>query len=230
VLAFADTHLQANFTLDIEREGIIWVNQVEDPRPFGVVKIRAEGRITEFHEKPMDCVSDLAIIGIYYFRDGDRLHHELQYLIDNDIRDKGEFQLTSALERMKEQGVAFYPGAVDEWLDCGNKDATVYTNQRYLEFLGEHNGSSDQIELTRSVVIQPCYLGAGVRITDSVVGPHVSIGAGSTVEDSRIKNSIIQERALIQNAHLENSMVGSEARVEGKTRELSLGDYNQIEI
>jgi glucose-1-phosphate thymidylyltransferase len=154
----------------------------------------------------------------------------LQYLIDNNIRDKGEYQLTSALESMKEQGVAFYPGTVDEWLDCGNKDATVYTNQRYLEFLGDHNGSSNQIELTHSVVIPPCYLGAGVRITDSVVGPHVSIGAGCSVEDSRIKNSIIQEGAQIQNAHLENSMVGSEAHVEGKARQLSLGDYNQIEL
>jgi glucose-1-phosphate thymidylyltransferase len=230
VVAFADTLFKANFTLDINREGIIWVNRVEDPRPFGVVKIGTEGHITEFHEKPMDFVSDLAIIGIYYFRDGERLHQELQYLIDHDIRDKGEYQLTSALERMKEQGVAFYPGAVDEWLDCGNKDATVYTNQRYLEFLGNHNGSSEQVELIRSVVIPPCYLGAGVRITDSVVGPHVSIGAGTTVEASRLKNCIIQERALIHNAHLENSMVGSEARVEGTAKQLSLGDFNQLEI
>jgi glucose-1-phosphate thymidylyltransferase len=131
---------------------------------------------------------------------------------------------------MKVQGVAFYPGTVDEWLDCGNKDATVHTNQRYLEFLGNHNGSSEQVDIIRSVVIPPCYLGEGVRITDSVVGPHVSIGAGSTVESSRLHNCIIQERALIHHAHLENSMVGSEARVEGKAKQLSLGDYNQIEL
>ena len=230
VVAFADTLFKANFTLDTQREGIIWVNRVDDPRPFGVVKIGAAGHITEFHEKPQEFVSDLAIIGIYYFRDGERLHRELQYLIDHDIRDKGEYQLTSALERMKEQGMSFYPGAVEEWLDCGNKDATVYTNQRYLEFLGEDNGSSGSAQLIRSVVIPPCYLGEGVRITDSVVGPHVSVGAGSSIESSVVRNSIVQERAEVLGALLENSMVGNEARVRGTARQLSLGDYNQIEV
>jgi glucose-1-phosphate thymidylyltransferase len=121
VVAFADTLFRANFTLDGDADGIIWVNQIEDPRAFGVVKLDANNVITDFVEKPEHFVSDLAIIGIYYFKDGKNLANELQYLIDNDIKDKGEYQLTNALENMKNKGVKFKPGQVDEWLDCGNK-------------------------------------------------------------------------------------------------------------
>src|SRR5665213_1507056 len=127
VVAFADTLFKADFKMDTSQEGIIWVQKIEDPKMFGVVKVNAENVITDFVEKPQTFVSDLAIIGIYYFRDGKNLRNELQYLLDNNIRDKGEYQLTNALENMKNKGLKFFPGRVTEWLDCGNKDATVYT-------------------------------------------------------------------------------------------------------
>src|SRR5690606_35772927 len=134
VVAFADTLFRADFKLDDSKDGIIWVQQVKDPRAFGVVKVDDNNTITDFVEKPEQFVSDLAIIGIYYFKDGANLRMELQYLIDNNIKDKGEYQLTNALENMKQKGIKFSPGKVEEWLDCGNKNATVYTNQRVLEF------------------------------------------------------------------------------------------------
>src|SRR6478609_818944 len=134
VVAFADTLFRADFKLDEKSEGVIWVQKVEDPKPFGVVKVNEKNVITDFVEKPETFVSDLAIIGIYYFKDGENLRKELQYLLDNNIRDKGEYQLTNALENMKNKGLQFTPGKVIEWLDCGNKDSTVYTNQRVLEF------------------------------------------------------------------------------------------------
>ena len=139
VVAFADTLFRADFTLDNNAEGIIWVNKIDDPSAFGVVKVNADNVITDFVEKPKEYVSDLAIIGIYYFKDGIYLKNELQYLIDNNITEKGEFQLTNALENMKQKGTKFVPGKVDEWLDCGNYKATVYTNQRVLEFIKEEN-------------------------------------------------------------------------------------------
>src|SRR5690606_18556018 len=132
-VAFADILFKANFTIDTKKVAIIWTQKVDDPSQFGVVKLDESGRITEFVEKPTDFVSDLAIIGVYYFRDGANLRKEMQYLIDNDIREKGEYQLTNAMENMKNKGMAFYSDQVEEWLDCGNKDATVYTNQRILE-------------------------------------------------------------------------------------------------
>ena len=132
VVAFADTLFKADFSLDNSADGIIWVKQIEDPSAFGVIKLDDNNVITDFVEKPNEFVSDLAIIGIYYFNDGKLLSQELQYLIDNNIKEKGEFQLTNALENMKAKGVKFKPGQVNEWLDCGNKDVTVHTNKKVL--------------------------------------------------------------------------------------------------
>jgi glucose-1-phosphate thymidylyltransferase len=232
VVAFADTLFKADFKLDTNPENTIWVQQVEDPRPFGVVKLNEQGQITDFVEKPEQFVSDLAIIGIYYFRDGAYLRSELQYLIDNNIKEKGEFQLTNALENMKQKGTTFVPGRVTEWLDCGNKNSTVFTNARYLEFLRERQGEAALVDasahITNSIILHPVYIGPGVRVVDSIVGPHVSLGQGTVISDSIIKNCIVQENAKIKHANLHNSMVGSHASVEGHPSDLSIGDYNQI--
>jgi len=211
VVAFADTLFKADFKMDTAREGIIWVQKIEDPRAFGVVKLDHSGNITDFIEKPQTFVSDLAIIGIYYFKDGAYLRSELQYLLDNEIRDKGEYQLTNALENMKTKGTKFAPGKVTEWLDCGNKDATVYT-----------------IMLENTTVIEPCYIGNGAHIVNSVIGPHVSVGAGTRIESSVISNSIIQTHSKIKDTRITNSMVGNYAEIHGKPLDLSVGDYNII--
>lgn len=227
VVAFADTLFKADFTMDTNQEGVIWVQKIEDPRQFGVVKLDNNGVITDFVEKPVEFVSDLAIIGIYYFKDGDYLKSELKYLLDNDIKEKGEYQLTNALENMKQKGTCFVPGKVTEWLDCGNKDATVYTNQRVLEFdKNKPDLVSKSHVCENSIVISPCYIGDDVKIVNSVVGPHVSIGSGTIVENSVIRNSIIQSKSKLISVNIVNSMVGEYAEVKGKSLDLSVGDYN----
>jgi glucose-1-phosphate thymidylyltransferase len=229
VVAFADTLFKADFVMDTEKEGVIWVQKIEDPRQFGVVKLNDSGVITDFVEKPETFVSDLAIIGIYYFKDGDNLKKELQYLLDNNITDKGEFQLTNALENMKRKGIKFEPGKVTEWLDCGNKDATVYTNQRVLEFdKGKSSLKGKNIQNTNSIILEPCFIGDNVRISNSVIGPYASIGANTSVESSIIKNSIVQQGAKLTSVNINNSMLGEGAEVKGKTLDLSISDYTQI--
>ena len=229
VVAFADTLFKADFQLDTNADGTIWVQRVEDPRPFGVIKLNEQNEITDFVEKPEHFVSDLAIIGIYYFRDGAYLRSELQYLLDNNIKDKGEFQLTNALENMKNKGTTFIPAVISEWLDCGNKNATVYTNQRYLEYIKDEEGlvaSSAQLE--NSVIIPPVYIGENARITNSVIGPHVSIGNNTNVYNSVVSNSIIQEDTSLKNGNVANSMMGNFVMFEGRQSDLSLGDFNTL--
>ena len=227
VIAFADTLFKADFKLDSSKEGIIWVQKVEDPRPFGVVKIDADNVITDFVEKPQEFVSDLAMIGIYYFKDGDYLRRELQYLLDNNIKEKGEFQLTNALENIKSKGTRFSPGKVSEWLDCGNKDATVYTNSRILEFNKETARTAKFLN-QNSTIIEPCFIGEGVQLINSTVGPHTSIGENTIIENSTVKNSIIQTNSKIKNAELSNSMVGNYAEFTGKSVDASISDYSTI--
>lgn len=228
IVAFADTLFKAEFKLDTSKDGIIWVQKVEDPSQFGVIKVDGEGVITDLVEKPTSFVSDLAIIGIYFFRDGEALAAEMQYLIDNDIKDKGEYQFTSALQGLNKKGAKLVPGEVKEWLDCGNKNVTVQTNQRYLEFIKDQKLVSDKAQIVNSVVIPPCFIGEGAVIENSVVGPYVSVGENTKVKDSRIWNSIIQKDSAISQAVLENSMLGNFVTFEGSSQDVSLGDYNTI--
>jgi glucose-1-phosphate thymidylyltransferase len=230
VVAFADTLFKADFKMDTSKDGVIWVQKVEDPRPFGVVKYNDQNIITDFVEKPETFVSDLAIIGIYYFKDGAQLKSEIKYLLDNDIKDKGEFQITNALENMKSKGVKFEPGQISEWLDCGNKDSTVATNNRYLEYIQNENLVSSSAKIKDSIIIPPVYIGDNVVIENSVVGPHVSIGNGTVVSNSIIKKSIVQENSKISNANLANSMVGNNATLQGRPADLSVGDFNVISL
>lgn len=229
VVAFADTLFRADFTLDADKDGIIWVQQIPDPRQFGVVKVNTENIITDFVEKPEQFVSDLAIIGIYYFKDGDNLRNEIKYLLDNNITEKGEYQLTNALENMKQKGIRFSPGQVVEWLDCGNKDATVYTNQRVLENVkNSENLIAESAKIINSEIIEPCYIGENVVIENSKIGPHVSLGNNTKVSDSVITNSILQTNVKIESSKIDNSMIGHFAELIKSNGSYSISDYSTI--
>ena len=229
IVAFADTLFRAELKLDKDCDGVIWVNKVEDPRPFGVVKLDGDGIITEFVEKPVEFVSDLAIIGIYYFADGERLRKEMQFLIDNDIKEKGEYQLTNAMENMKQKGARFKAGAVDVWMDCGNKNAMVDTNTKVLGFLKDDKGMvSPKATLTGSLVISPCFIGENVTLVNSIVGPNVSIETGAVITNSVVRNSIVRPSVQITDAVIDNSMLGERAVVTGKAMDLSLSDDSTV--
>ena len=230
IVAFADTLFKADFTFDPDaQDGLIWTKKVDDPSAYGVVKTDEQNVITDFVEKSPVFVSDMAIVGIYYFKDGEYLSQELQYLMDNDIKDKGEYQLTNALENMKVKGSIFKPAIIDEWLDCGNKGHVIKSNRRMLELKAENEQLiDDSLSLKDAVVIPPCYIGANVRIERSVVGPHVSIGEGSTITDSVVQNSLIQFDSKVSNAILKNSMLGSKASYEGRAKDISNGDFSIV--
>jgi len=231
VIAFADTLFRADFVLDKNSDGVIWVKSVEDPSAFGVVKLDNYGFITDFVEKPTTFVSDLAIIGIYYFNSAEKLMDEINYIMDNDIKNGGEYQLTTALENLRSKGAKFTLGKVNDWMDCGNKNATVETNSKILEYEKEemsHFPASAQIE--NSLIIQPCFIGENVKISNSKVGPGVSLGNNTIVVNSNIENSLIQENTRINHGNLSNSMIGNSAQYFGVAREISLGDYSVLDF
>jgi len=132
------------------------------------------------------------------------------------------------LENMKQKGTKFVPGKVDEWLDCGNYAATVYTNQRVLEFIKNETIIDASLQKENTVIIEPCYIGKNVQLTNSVIGPHVSIGDNCEINNAIITNSLIQKNTHIQTANIANSMVGNFAKINGKAQELSVGDYNEL--
>lgn len=231
VVAFADTLFKADFTMNASEEGVIWVHEIDDPSQFGVVTLDAHGYIHDFVEKPTTPISKLAIIGIYFFKEGEQLKNAISHLIEHNIKEKGEFQLTNALAALKAQGVKFVPGKVSEWLDCGNKNATLHTNRRILDYdIDNARLLSADAKIKNTIIIPPCYIGSNVEIEHSIIGPHVSIGNGSKITKAHIQNSIIQKQATVLCCSLNASIIGNNATVKGSFAELNCSDYSEYSI
>jgi glucose-1-phosphate thymidylyltransferase len=231
VIAYADTLIRADFDLDKTADSVIWVKQVDQPEAYGVVKLNEKNEIVELVEKPEQFVSDLAVIGIYYFKDVAVLKDELQIVLDNNIINGGEYQINDGIKQMMAKGKKFVPGKVDEWMDCGNKAVTLETNMRMLGFL-EKDGEaliSNSVQLENANIIEPCFIGENVVLKDTTVGPYVSIGNNTTVLNSRIKNSLIQTNSKISNANLDNAMIGNHVVFDGNFEAISIGDYSVLE-
>lgn len=228
IVAFADTLFRANFHFNPKEDGIVWTQKVEDPSAFGVVKLDQNNIITDFVEKPQNFVSNLAIVGIYYFNQGEKLREEIEYLIKNDIKVRGEYQLTSVLENMKNNNTKFRTATIDEWIDCGNKEAVVHANKRMLEIKKTESMVAASAKTRNSVIIQPCFIADGVNIKDSVIGPYVSIGRNTTIEGSVVENSVLGEETTIIDSILSNSMVGNYVEYVGRKSELSISDYSKF--
>lgn len=231
VIAYADTLIRADFDLDKEADSVIWVKQVDQPEAFGVVKLNANNEIVELVEKPATFVSDLAVIGIYYFKDIAVLKNELQLVLDNNIIHGGEYQINEGIKQMMAKGMKFVPGKVEEWMDCGNKNVTVETNSRMLGFLHTDGESlvDESVKLENATIIPPCYIGKNVVLINATVGPNVSLGDGCHVVNSTVKNSLVQTHSHIKNAVLDNAMIGNHASFDGNFTSISIGDYSVLE-
>ncbi len=231
VIAYADTLIRAEFNLDKDADSVIWVKQVEKPEAFGVVKLNEKSEIVELVEKPQEFVSDLAVIGIYYFKDVGALKNELQYVLDNNVINGGEYQINDGIKRMMADGKKFVTGQVDEWMDCGNKDVTVETNQRMLGFLKKDDESliANSVKQENANIIEPCFIGENVVLKNTTIGPYVSIGNNTVIEDSTVKNSLIQNNTNIKNANLDNAMIGNHVKYNGNFETISIGDYSVLE-
>ena len=232
VIAYADTLIRADFNLDQEADSVIWVKQVDKPEAFGVVKLNDNDEIIELVEKPKEFVSDLAVIGIYYFKDVSVLKEELQHVLDNNIINGGEYQINDGIKGMMAKGKVFKTGQVDEWMDCGNKPVTIETNTRMLGFLkadGDEQLVANSVKLNNSKILEPCFIGENVELNNATIGPNVSVGKNCVITDSTVKNSLIQTNTNIKNANLEEAMIGNHVVYDGKFTKISIGDYSVLE-
>ncbi len=222
---FYNTSLEKEITNKVDN--IIWTKKVKNPHLFGVVKCDSSGVITHFIEKPNNYVSNLAIIGLYYFRNSLCLRKELQSLDNNKIKNEEEYQLTSVLENMRKKGEKFISKQVQEWMDFGNKKRTISSNSKILSI--EHNHSQlihEKAIIRDSLILKPCSIGENTSIENSIIGPYVSIGKNTKIKNSNIKRSLIQDYTKIQYANWHNSMIGNHIFYIGKAKEISLGDYS----
>lgn len=201
LIILGDTLFEADLSiLHNVDENILYTYKVEDPRRFGVAVTDSTGRITRLVEKPQEFVSDEAIVGIYYIKDTKVLKQCLKYLMDNNIRTKNEFQLTDALQMMLEKGCHFRTAPVQKWLDCGLAETLLETNAHVLKRID----NSASVNLPGVKVIAPCYIGKGAKITNSTIGPNVSVGDGCVVENSTISNAVLWDSVKVSGQTLDN--------------------------
>lgn len=222
IIVFADTIFDTNETVTVEgADSVIWLKEVDDPSRFGVAVHEGE-KITDFVEKPSEPISNLAIIGVYYFKEGEKLMKEIQYLLDNNIRGHGdEYQLTDALDRLLKNGNVFKKATVDEWLDCGTLPAWLDATG---EILKKEDPRFEQHE--DSTIHPPVFIGDGVDISGSEIGPNVSVEEGTTIKNSKLKNSIIQSHAQLDGCELTRSTIGNHAEANGAKGEIHIGDHS----
>jgi len=225
-VAFADTLFKTGNKIQNTDKNIIWTYEVDNPSAYGVVKTNDKNEITDFIEKPKDPVSNKAIIGIYYFSEGEHLRAQLKNIIEQDIRVGTEYQLTTALENMKNDGSPFAPFVVEGWYDCGNKAETLKTNRSVLSNIG--NQISSSVTLKNTVVIEPVFIGNGVNIENSVVGPFVSIENNTTIKNTVINNAIVKDNTSIENGNISESIIGSNVKLIRNPENYNIGDFNEI--
>ena len=228
VVAFADTLFDSTFTVNLKADATIWVKKIEDPSSFGVVEVSSNNTITRFVEKPKEFISDLAIIGIYHFKDGKALRADIQHLIDHKIMKSNEYQLTDVLENMKNNGKTLMAGEVTQWLDFGNKNVFI---ESVTEVLKTEKPTSSTFTSENSIIIEPCFIGRNVSIKNSKIGPYVSIEENTILEDCVISNSIILKNSHLQGSNIRQSMIGSHVVIKDDKhmKELNIGDYNTLE-
>jgi glucose-1-phosphate thymidylyltransferase len=225
LIIFVDTIFDADLTIvnRTDADGIIWVKEVEDYQRFGVVVTDADGNMTKIVEKPKTPISKRANIGLYYIKNWKLLYEGIDHVLRSP-QNQGEYYLTDAFQYMIDKGAKIKVIDVEGWYDAGKLDTLLDTNRVMLEKgraqrPREHEGST---------IIDPVYIEDGVVLTKSKIGPNVSIGAGTKIDGSELRDTIVGTKATITRSKLANSLVGDEAVVEGVNGEMTVSDHSEV--
>ena len=227
LMIFPDALFEADFTAlhTLDADGVAFTYYVEDPSAYGVALADETGYMTGIIEKPAEPVSHEAVVGIYYFKDWQALMRAIEQQFDQKIMLKGEYFVADAIQLMIKDGARFEISQISVWEDCGNAEALLDTN-RYL--LGAEPPSPAQ--RAGSLIVPPSYVHREAVLEDAVIGPYASIGAGTLVKNSVIRDSIVEENSEIVDAILQRSVVGSKVTIHGSARSISVGDNGKVAL
>ena len=228
LVVFADTLIETDlsFLHNESAQAVAWVKPVPDPRRFGVAELGENGWVTRLIEKPQDVNNNLAVVGFYYFQNAQALLSAVDEQMRRDLQLKGEYYLADAINIMLERGLKMRTQQVDIWLDAGTPEALLETN-RYLLEHGEDN-SAQAMQLSGMVVIPPVFIHPTAQVSHSIIGPHVSLGAGCLVDRSIIRDSILEDEAETDQVILDGSLVGRRAHLHRRSSVINAGDNTEV--
>ena len=226
LIVLGDTIADVNLkSLLAQPQSTLCVKKVEDPRLFGVAEMNEDGTIKKLVEKPSIPKSNLALVGIYLIKESNKLFDAIEYNMHEKITTQNEFHLTDALMRMIEAGVVMKTVDVDNWFDCGKKEILLDTNATLLKRL---NYDVSQYNFENTIIIPPVFIGENCKISNSIIGPNVSVGDHAILNYAVMKESIIGPYAQIEYAILDRSVIGNDALLKGMKQSLNIGDSTEI--
>lgn len=231
LIIFVDTLFDADLTL-VKRlpddvAGVIWAKEVEDYQRFGVIVTDEDGFMKQIIEKPTTPVSKLANIGLYYIRDWKLLFEGIRHVMDSPPGGEGEYYLTDAFQYMVDHGAKLKVEPVHGWYDAGKPDTLLETN---LHVLSTSRGRAPESLGHGVTVHEPVHVAEGVTLENSEIGPNVTLGAGTTVRGSTLRDSIVGANASIVDSHLNDSLIGSDVKVQGVRGQVDLGDHSVVVV
>ena len=228
LIVFVDTIFDADLSIikSSTDDGIIWTKVVEDYQRFGVVVTDKNEYMTRIVEKPSEPISKRANIGLYYIRNWRLMYEGIDWVLTQP-KNKGEYYLTDAFQYMIDKGAKIKVIDVDAWYDAGKLDTLLETNRAMLE-RGHARRPSGNADGSR--IVDPVYIEDGVRITNSTVGPNVSIGAGTVIDGSTVRDTIIGSKTTIKTSTVRDSLIGDDAVVIGAKGAVSIGDHAEVRL
>lgn len=229
-IIFVDTLFEADLggLGQIDTDALVFVKEVEDPRRFGVVSLNEAGRVTRFVEKPATMENRLAVVGLYYFQHAQPLISAIETLMAQKKTNKGEYFLADAMQLMLQNGQTFRTRQVSAWLDCGVPETVLETNRYLLEH--GHDNSGAYLGGPGVVVNSPAFIDPSAKITNSVIGPYVTIGANCTIDKCILQDTIIDEETICREMVMQKSLVGRKALLEGRARTVNIGDSSAVSV
>jgi len=226
LILFPDAIFDADFShlAESEADVVVFTKIVEDPSQLGVVVLE-NGRVVRLVEKPQEPISNQAVIGIYYFKSMPALYAAIEKQMALQIKTKGEYFIADAIQIMIDEGAVVHAQPLEFWEDCGNVEALLNTNRLLLERIPGGNEIRGD-----SVIVHPSIVDPDAVLERSVVGPHVSIAAGSAITGSVVRDAIVDKGAMIKDANLVHSVVGARAIVDGHGQAISVGDASTVRL
>ena len=228
IIAYADTMIQGQISIDSDVDGIIWVKKVKNPSSYGVVRQDEKQNIIDLVEKPQSYVSDLAVVGIYYFKDISIIRDELKIHLNEKLSPGKEYLLNYGIERMINNKKVFKSQEIETWMDCGTPRLLIESAKKIMNSQINSDENKSFVKTGNVKITQPVFIGKNVKIKDSEIGPFVSIGDDTDISNSNIESTLIYKSVKVSNADIKNSILGAYSVYDGSNKEIFLGDYSQI--
>ena len=224
LIVFSDTLADATFDnlASVTSDGLIYVKEIPDPTRMGVIVVR-DGRIVDIVEKPKTAENKLATIGMYYFRTSRALFEAIDRVLARPPTLNNEYFIADAIKLMIGDGCVLEPAVVGLWEDTGTPEYTLHAHRFLLDRSGGHARPRENV-----TIVPPVFVADDAVVSESVIGPYVTVESGCRVERAVLADCILAEESVVRDQVLTRSLLGRRARVVGTPASVNIGDDSTL--